>query len=75
MAAAKEIRLDAAVSAVLLEVDGVFTLKAEQRIDLKAFLIGQHALNQANGSLGKSRIRKYTEALGALFRDLLVTKE
>lgn len=44
MAAAKEIRVDASVAAELLEVDGVFTLKEEQRMELKAFLIGQHAL-------------------------------
>lgn len=44
MAAAKEIKLDAAEVAVLLKVDGVFTLKEEQRMELLAFIIGQHAL-------------------------------
>lgn len=38
MAAAKEISLEAAIVAVLSEVDGIFSLKEEQQSALKAFL-------------------------------------
>lgn len=43
LAAATDISMDAAVEAFLSELDGVFTLKEEQRPTLKAFLGGKGA--------------------------------
>lgn len=41
MAAAKDVMMDAAIGTDLSEVDGIFTLKEEQKSALKAFLGGQ----------------------------------
>lgn len=44
MAATKEIRVDAAVAAVLSELDGLFTFKEQHKTGQKALLGGQHCL-------------------------------
>lgn len=41
LAATKEISLDAAVAALLSELDGILMLKEEQRTTLRAFLVGK----------------------------------
>lgn len=43
MAAAKDVLMDAAIGADLSEVDGIFTLKEEQKSAPKAFLGGQRS--------------------------------
>lgn len=54
MAAANEISTDAAVMAVLSELDGIYTLKDEQKWLRKLFLFFQHDFSLLLTGIGKS---------------------
>lgn len=68
--------MDAAVAAVLSKVECSFHIKRRTKDGTEGIphWTACFKINKANGSLGKSRIKKYTEALRALVRDLLGTK-
>lgn len=53
LAAAEETGVDAAVGAVLSELNGSFTSKEEQNMALKAFLSGQHVSTSLLTGFGK----------------------
>lgn len=59
MTATKEISGDAGMAAVLSEVDGVFTLKEEQRATLKAFLGGKDIFALLHTSFDRSSVKHH----------------
>lgn len=54
MAAAVEINVDAAIVAVLSELDGIFPLEEEPKIAVKGFLDGQDRLALLCTGIGKN---------------------
>lgn len=62
LAAVQENRVDAAVFAVVPELDGLFTVKEEQRTVLKAFLRGNNVFTLLPTGFGQSSV-KYCSAL------------
>lgn len=54
LATAKEIRLAAAIVALLSEVGGMFVLKDKQRMARNTFLGGQHVSTLLTALFGKS---------------------
>lgn len=60
LTAANEISVDAAVTAVLSELDGIFTLKEEQRMTLKAFFSEKDILSLLPTGFSKSLVKRQT---------------
>lgn len=58
IADAKETGFDAAVASVLSKLDCIFTLKEQQRVQLKAFLCEQHIYAFLATGLGKTLFKQ-----------------
>lgn len=56
LAAVEEISVDAVVAAVLSELNGNFHFKEEQRVPLKAFLVGKDVSTLFPAGFGKSLV-------------------